>query len=194
MLHFNLHLVDLFMEGGNIVLSRKDITLEFLDFVIKHELKLFKLLSLFLELDDTSIFVFNGGSSGLELGFLGQNRVLMFDNGLVEDARCASLFFDIFVKIVALGVGGTELASLFLKVSLIVHSVCNNLVEFLLIAILQVINLNPSFIFNFLSALLIDICKVLNHLRFLLVLIVLLQFLEMVLLLHFSFRLVILEE
>jgi len=65
MFHFNLHLVDLFMERKDVVFSWLDVTLQLLNLVIKHELKLLEFLCLLFKLNDTSIFVFNGSSTGL---------------------------------------------------------------------------------------------------------------------------------
>ena len=62
-LYLNLHLVDHVMERGDVVLTRKDIALQFLDFVIENEFELLKLLSLFLQLDDSGIFVLNCSTS-----------------------------------------------------------------------------------------------------------------------------------
>lgn len=62
-LYLNLHLVDHVMERGDVVLTRKDIALQFLDFVIENEFELLKLLSLLLQLDDSGIFVLNCSTS-----------------------------------------------------------------------------------------------------------------------------------
>ena len=60
-LHFNLHLIDLFVERGDIVFTGKDIALKLLDLIIKHELELFELLRLLFELNNAGILVFDGG-------------------------------------------------------------------------------------------------------------------------------------
>ena len=62
-LHFDLHLVNLLMERSNVVFTRQDVTLELLDLVIEDEFELFKLLSLLLEFNDATIFVFDRRSS-----------------------------------------------------------------------------------------------------------------------------------
>ena len=60
-LHFNLHLIDLFVERGDIVFTGKDVALKLLDLIIKHELELFELLRLLFELNNAGILVFDGG-------------------------------------------------------------------------------------------------------------------------------------
>ena len=62
-LYLNLHLVDHVMKRGDVVLTRKNIALQFLDLVIENEFKLLKLLCLLLQLDDSGIFVLNRGTS-----------------------------------------------------------------------------------------------------------------------------------
>ena len=62
-LYLNLHLVDHVMERGDVVLTRKDITLQFFDLVIENEFKLLKLLCLLLQLYYPSIFILYGGTS-----------------------------------------------------------------------------------------------------------------------------------
>ena len=61
MLNFDLHLIDLFVQRGDIVFTRKDIALQLLDLIIKHELELFELLRLLFELNNAGILVFDGG-------------------------------------------------------------------------------------------------------------------------------------
>lgn len=60
-LHFDLHLIDLFVQRGDIVFTGKDIALQLLDLIIKHELELFELLRLLFEFNNASILVFDGG-------------------------------------------------------------------------------------------------------------------------------------
>lgn len=59
-LHFDLHLIDLFVQRGNVVFTGKDISLQLLDLIIKHKLELFEFLSLLFEFNNASVLVFNG--------------------------------------------------------------------------------------------------------------------------------------
>ena len=63
MLNLNLHLVDLLVQRRNVVFSGQNISLELLDFVIKHEFELFKLLSFLLKLNNAIVFVVNSSTT-----------------------------------------------------------------------------------------------------------------------------------
>ena len=94
-LHFDLHLIDLFVQRGNIVFTGKDITLQFLDLIIKHELELFKLLSLLFEFNNASVFVFNGGCTRSQFTFLVLDLVLKLEDSLVKVSKRGALLLDI---------------------------------------------------------------------------------------------------
>jgi hypothetical protein len=64
------HFVRLLIQFLNFQLSRSDISFQFLDFVIQHEFEFFKLLSFFLKIVDSFIFVLDGGLSFLKLPLL----------------------------------------------------------------------------------------------------------------------------
>lgn len=52
-----IHVLDLVLHVGNFDLSRLNLFLELLDLVVQHELELFQLLILLLELKDTLLLV-----------------------------------------------------------------------------------------------------------------------------------------
>lgn len=87
--HFDLHLVDLLMQAGDVVFTRQDISLQLFDLIIKHELEFLKLLRLFLQLDDAEILVLNRGASRLQLGLLCLNLTLELVDGDIESAGLA---------------------------------------------------------------------------------------------------------
>ena len=118
----------------------------------------------------------------------------MLDDGLVQSARLTGLLFDFFVQSVSFGVGSSELSGFPLEITLVVHTILNDLAEFILVTILQVINFNPGFIFDLLSTGLVFELKLFNHFLFLLILVVFLQLLKRVLLLHLGFGFVVLQE
>lgn len=84
MLHLDSHLGDLLVQGGYIVLTGQNVTLQLLDLVVEHELKLLQLLSLFLEFDDSGILILNCGPSGVEFRLLSLNLILVVVDGSVE--------------------------------------------------------------------------------------------------------------
>ena len=79
-----VHVGDLFSHLGNLFFSGTDISFKLFDLVVQHEFELFKLLSLFLKLINTSYFVSNGFFSlfyllGLGLFSLKILFMLLFD-------------------------------------------------------------------------------------------------------------------
>lgn len=64
-LHLNLHLSDLLVEGGDVVLAGQDVPLQLLDLVVEHELKLLQLLRLLLQFDDAGILIQDRGEARL---------------------------------------------------------------------------------------------------------------------------------
>ena len=84
MLNFDLHLIDLFVQRSDIVFTRKYITLQLLDFIIKHKLELFELLSLLFKLNNASVLVFNSGCTRGQFTFLIFDLVLELKDRLVK--------------------------------------------------------------------------------------------------------------
>lgn len=80
----DLHLVDLLVEGGDVVFARQNVSLQLLDLVVKHELELLELLSLLFQLNNSSILVLNSSPPRLKFIFLGLNLILELYDGLVE--------------------------------------------------------------------------------------------------------------
>ena len=151
-------------------------------------------MSLLLELNDSSILVFNSGSSRLELALLGLNLILKFTNGLIKSTRLTGLLLDRLDQCLTLAVGSTILTRLFLKESLVLHTVLDNLSKLLLIAVFELINPDPSLLFDALSLIDVGLLELFDHSLLLLVLIVFLELLESMLLLHLSLGFVLLQE
>ena len=151
-------------------------------------------MSLLLELNDSSILVFNSGSSRLELALLGLNLILKFTNGLIKSTRLTGLLLDRLDQCLTLAVGSTILTCLFLKESLVLHTVLDNLSKLLLIAVFELINPDPSFLFDALSLIDVGLLELFDHSLLLFVLIVFLELLESMLLLHLSLGFVLLQE
>ena len=193
-LHLYLHLVDLLVQAGNIVLTRQDISLQLLDLVVKDEFELLQLLCLLLQLDDAGILVLNGRSSGLKFGLLSLDLALQLIDGDVEGARLARLLSDLLGQGLTVKHRCSEFAGLLLQVALLVHALLDELVELLAIIVLDLIDLVPGILFNLLTLLLVGLFELLNLLLFLLVLLLLLLFLKLVLLMHLSLGLVLREE
>jgi hypothetical protein len=78
---FTVHIRDLFSHLGNLLLPGANVSLELLDFVVKHKLELLKLLSLLFELVDSGHFITDGFLSLFDffgLGLLSLKVFLMF--------------------------------------------------------------------------------------------------------------------
>lgn len=182
------------MQRCNVVLSRQNITLQFLNLVIEYEFELLKLLGLFLEFNNASVLVLNRCCSRLKFSLLSQDGVLVLNDSLVEDARCACLLLDLFGQGFFLSLSSLELALLHHKVPLVIHTVGNNLIELFLVAILKLINFEPGLILNLLSSRLVFLRELVHQLPLLVDLVVFLPLLQGVFLLHLSLRLVVLQE
>ena len=113
-LHFDLHLVDLLVKRRNVVFSGQNVSLQLLDLVVEHEFKFLEFLRLLFQLNDTSVFVFNGRSSRLKLCFLGFNLVFQVVDCQVKSARLTCFFGDFVLKGVFFAVCSSVLAGLFL--------------------------------------------------------------------------------
>jgi hypothetical protein len=83
MLELLPHDVGLLLKFLNFYLSRSDISLQLLDFVIQNELEFLKLLSLLLQVNNSLIFVLDGGFSLTELRLLRNNLLLQVVCALV---------------------------------------------------------------------------------------------------------------
>ena len=95
MLNFDLHLIDLFVQRGDIVFTRKDVTLQLLDLIIKHKLELFEFLRLLFEFNNASILVFDGSSTRSQFTLLVLNLVFELKNGLVKVSKRGAFLLDI---------------------------------------------------------------------------------------------------
>lgn len=62
-----VHVADLLLHLGYLLLSRPDVPLELFNFVVEHELELFELLRLLLQLEDASRLVLDSLLSLLDL-------------------------------------------------------------------------------------------------------------------------------
>ena len=192
--HFDLHLVHLLVEGGDVVLTRQDIALQLLDLVIEDEFELFELLGLLLEFDDAAILVFDRRSSRLELSFLSLDLVFEVVDGDVEGARLACLLLDFFGKSASVQSGRSELASLFLEFALVLHTFLDDGAELVFVAVLELIDLFPSVVFNLLSAVLVLLFELFDLALLLFELLLFLEFLELVLLVHLCLVLILGQE
>ena len=194
MLDLDLHLVDLLVQAGNVILTRQDISLQFLDLVIEHELELFKLLCLLLQLDDACIFILNGGTSRLKLCFLRLNLALQLVDRDVEGARLARLLSDLLRQSLTIEGRRSKLAGLLLQLALLVHTIFDELVKLFPVVILDLVDLVPSIFFDFFTLVLVGLCELLDFLLLLLVFLLLLLLLKLVLLVHLSLGFVLRQE
>lgn len=95
MLNFDLHLINLFVQRSDIVFTRKYITLQLLDFIIKHKLELFEFLRLLFQFDNASIFVFDGSRTRSQFTLLVLDLVFELKNGLVKVSKRGAFLLDI---------------------------------------------------------------------------------------------------
>ena len=119
--NLDLHLVNLLVEGGDVVLARQNVSLQLLNLVVKHEFELLELLSLLFQLDNPGVFVLNSGSPRLKFILLGLDLILELNDSLVEGSGLTGFLLDLLCEGVALGVGCAILASFLLEVGLRFH-------------------------------------------------------------------------
>ena len=122
------------------------------------------------------------------------DRILHLNNGLVVAARLRILLLDLLHQSLSFRVLSPESTSLFLKVTLVLHTLLNDRCQLFLVTILELINLDPSLLFDALPLINVVTLELLDLRLFLLVLVVLGKLLQSMLLSHLSLGFVLLEE
>lgn len=122
------------------------------------------------------------------------DRILHLNNGLVVAARLRILLLDLLHQSFSFSVLSPESTSLFLQVTLVLHTLFDDRCQLLLVTILELINLDPGLLFDALPLINIVTLELLDLRLFLLVLVVLGKLLQSMLLSHLSLGFVLLEE
>ena len=113
---------------------------------------------------------------------------------MVVAARLRILLLDLLHQSLSFRVLSPESTSLFLKVTLVLHTLLNDRCQLFLVTILELINLDPSLLFDALPLINVVTLELLDLRLFLLVLVVLGKLLQSMLLSHLSLGFVLLEE
>lgn len=143
-LQFLAHLVRLLVELLNFDFSRPNISLELLDLIIKYELELFKLLSFLLKVDNSLIFVLDGGISLTNFTLLTLNLLLEIVGILEELVEFLRELFDTFLLTVSLIFLILEVIVNKREITLGLHTLIDDLGEFLFILVFEDIDFVPS--------------------------------------------------
>ena len=148
MLQLLPHDVGLLLKLLDLDLSWADVSLQFLDFIIQDELELFELLSFLFKVQNSLIFVLDGGFSLLELRELRGNLLLQVVGGLVELIELLGLLLNLFLLVISFLLLGLEIVVNEGQVALSLHTSIDFLGEELLIFVLEIVDLDPSVVFN----------------------------------------------
>eukprot|EP00356_Strombidium_inclinatum_P008187 CAMPEP_0170487790 /NCGR_PEP_ID=MMETSP0208-20121228/6521_1 /TAXON_ID=197538 /ORGANISM="Strombidium inclinatum, Strain S3" /LENGTH=383 /DNA_ID=CAMNT_0010762185 /DNA_START=120 /DNA_END=1273 /DNA_ORIENTATION=+ len=97
------HLVCLLIEVGDFLLSGANVSLELFNFIIEHELELFKFLSLLLQVDNSLVLILYSSISLLELADLTLDLLFEVVGALEELVQLVVLVFDELLVVVSLG-------------------------------------------------------------------------------------------
>jgi len=151
MLQLLPHLVRRLVQSLNFKLTWSDISLQLLDFIIQDELELFKLLRLLFEINDSPIFILDGGITLLKLANLADNLLLKLVGGVVQAGELLLflgnfpllLFFFILLFL--------EVIVNQCQVTFRLHTLIDDLGQLFLILVLQHVDPLPSFVFDALS-------------------------------------------
>ena len=138
------HLVCLLVEFLNLDLSGTNISLQFLDLVVEYELELFKLLGLLLEIDDSLIFVLNGGISLRDFTLLTLNLLLEIVCVFEELIEFLCKLFDTFLLAVSLILLIFEVIVDKREITLGLHTLIDDLGKFLFVLVFKDIDFVPS--------------------------------------------------
>ena len=100
MLELLSHDISLLLQLLDLDFSWSNISFQLFDLVIKYELEFFQLLSFLFQVNDSLVFIFDGGFSFIELTLLTKNLLLKIISALVELTEFFGFLFDTFFFIV----------------------------------------------------------------------------------------------
>jgi len=156
------HDVGLLIELLDLKLSWTNVSLKLLDFVIKHELELLKLLSLLFQIDDSLILIFDGRISFLKLTFLTLDLLFEVVCILEELIKLLILFVDSSLFSISLSLTLLEVIMDESQITLRLHSLINDLGKLFFVFVFELIDLDPGLVFDPFSFLLVTFHHRLN--------------------------------
>ena len=190
---FSFHLGNLFMQLLNLHFTRSDVSLQLLDFVIKHEFELLQLLRFLLEFNDAGVLVLNCGFTLAEFSLLRLNLSLEVSCRLYQLFKSLLGRFLLQIKLSLFIFLRFLLAVHFCEFGLGLHTFFDDQSQLILVPVFKHINLFPSFVFYLLARVNVFLLHTLNLILLLLVLEVFLLLLEGVFLLHLLLCFILLQ-
>lgn len=151
MFQFLSHFIGCLIQCLNFKFTRANVSLQFLDLIIKYELELFQLLRFLSEINNPPVFVFDGGITLFELTNLADDLLLQLVGGVVETCELLLFLGNFFLFLFLLVFLFLEVIMDQGQVAFGLHALINDLGKFFLILVLENINSFPSIIFNALS-------------------------------------------